>query len=144
MSGGGAGRAGQQGGRAAWALMLLGWLEPRAHANVCVHVYVSMCQHASATQCMPCHTWPWLAGALHTHITNVTPFAACCRRLFDAGARRYLLRIETSNPELYHMLHPSAMSWEKRRDCLLTLKKLGFQVGCAGAGRWGGAVLLAC
>ena len=25
---------------------------------------------------------------------------------FDAGALRYLLRIETSNPELYTKLHP--------------------------------------
>lgn len=83
---------------------------------------------------------PLACGALRTQITNST-LAACCRRLFAAGARRYLLRIETSNPELYHMLHPSAMSWEKRRDCLLTLKKLGFQVGCAGVGVWEGCLL---
>ncbi|KAI8474409.1 MAG: hypothetical protein J3K34DRAFT_518152 [Monoraphidium minutum] len=49
--------------------------------------------------------------------------------LFDAGARRYLLRIETSNPDLYQALHPSTMSWEKRLECLNTLKEVGFQVG---------------
>lgn len=50
-------------------------------------------------------------------------------RLFAAGARRYLLRIETSNPELYKALHPPAMSWQRRVDCLKTLKDVGFQIG---------------
>eukprot|EP00775_Hariotina_reticulata_P012306 gene12306-12442_t len=36
------------------------------------------------------------------------------QQLYDAGARRYLLRIESSNPELYAALHPDAMSWQKR------------------------------
>ena len=53
------------------------------------------------------------------------------RRWFEAGAHRYLLRIETSNPALYARLHPQDghHEWTVRRDCLLTLKKIGYQVG---------------
>jgi len=51
------------------------------------------------------------------------------RRWRKAGAHRYLLRIETSNPELYARLHPSDHSWERRRDCLRALRRCGYQVG---------------
>ncbi len=51
------------------------------------------------------------------------------RRWFEAGAHRYLLRIETSAPELYKKLHPADHDWVRRRDCIRTLKKLGFQTG---------------
>ncbi|WIA39023.1 hypothetical protein OEZ86_005171 [Tetradesmus obliquus] len=51
------------------------------------------------------------------------------QELYDAGARRYLLRIESSNPELYAALHPDAMSWQRRVDCLNSLKKIGYMVG---------------
>jgi len=51
------------------------------------------------------------------------------RRWKEAGAHRYLLRIETSNPELYAKLHPADHSWEKRRDCLRALRRSGYQVG---------------
>lgn len=51
------------------------------------------------------------------------------KRWFDAGAHRYLLRIETSNPELYKKLHPSDHSFEKRLNCLKMLKDIGYQVG---------------
>lgn len=47
---------------------------------------------------------------------------------FDAGAHRYLLRIETSNPELYTKLHPSSHSWQNRYNCLRELQRIGFQV----------------
>ncbi|KAG2501618.1 hypothetical protein HYH03_000123 [Edaphochlamys debaryana] len=50
-------------------------------------------------------------------------------RLFRAGARRYLIRIETSNPDLYHALHPAPMSWHHRVECLQNLKKVGFMLG---------------
>lgn len=49
--------------------------------------------------------------------------------LKEAGADRYLLRIETSNPHLYQKLHPSDHSFERRKQCLYDLKELGFQVG---------------
>lgn len=48
--------------------------------------------------------------------------------LKEAGADRYLLRHETASKPLYDALHPG-MSFENRRDCLYTLKELGFQVG---------------
>jgi len=45
-----------------------------------------------------------------------------------AGGDRYLLRIETSDPELFARFHPDS-SWERRHRCLLDLKELGYQVG---------------
>lgn len=53
------------------------------------------------------------------------------RRFFEAGAHRYLLRIETSNPTLYSTIHPqnSLHSWQTRVDCLYRLRRAGFQVG---------------
>lgn len=51
------------------------------------------------------------------------------RRWKDAGAHRYLLRIETSNPELYARIHPADHSWQARLQCLRTLKRLGFITG---------------
>lgn len=53
------------------------------------------------------------------------------KRWFDAGAHRYLLRIESSNRELYLKLHPNDEnhSFEKRIECLHLLKKVGYQVG---------------
>ncbi|PKL45608.1 MAG: [FeFe] hydrogenase H-cluster radical SAM maturase HydE [Candidatus Riflebacteria bacterium HGW-Riflebacteria-1] len=51
------------------------------------------------------------------------------QRWFDAGAHRYLLRIETSNPELYAKLHPADHSFENRVECLRRLRKVGYQTG---------------
>lgn len=51
------------------------------------------------------------------------------RRWFAAGAHRYLLRIETSNPELYKKLHPEDHSHEQRLECLNRLRRAGFMVG---------------
>jgi biotin synthase len=45
-----------------------------------------------------------------------------------AGADRYLLKIETSDPGLYGQLHPG-MSFENRRRCLQDLVELGYQTG---------------
>ncbi len=50
-------------------------------------------------------------------------------RWLDAGANRYLLRIETSDPELYASIHPAGHSWQKRLDCLRALKRLGYVAG---------------
>lgn len=49
---------------------------------------------------------------------------------FDAGADRYLLRQETSDPEHYRVLHPAELSIEDRKRCLWDLKEIGYQVGC--------------
>ena len=46
----------------------------------------------------------------------------------QAGADRYLLRIETTDRDLYHRLNPG-MSWERRHDCLLMIKELGYELG---------------
>ena len=52
------------------------------------------------------------------------------KRLFDAGADRYLLRHETYNPEHYGQLHPAELSAKSRQQCLRNLKEIGYQVGC--------------
>lgn len=49
---------------------------------------------------------------------------------FNAGADRYLLRQETSNPIHYSKLHPPELSIENRKRCLYDLKEIGYQVGC--------------
>ena len=46
----------------------------------------------------------------------------------EAGADRYLMRIETTNKELYHRLDPQ-MSWQQRYECLLMIKELGYELG---------------
>ncbi|MDD3875826.1 MAG: [FeFe] hydrogenase H-cluster radical SAM maturase HydE [Bacteroidales bacterium] len=53
------------------------------------------------------------------------------QKWFKAGAHRYLLRIETSNRELYKKIHPDdAMhDYNVRLEALKNLKKAGFQVG---------------
>jgi len=51
------------------------------------------------------------------------------KKLYEAGADRYLLRHETASKRLYEHLHPSFMSFENRRTCLSDLKEIGYQVG---------------
>lgn len=46
----------------------------------------------------------------------------------EAGADRFLLRIETTDQNLYQKLHPH-MSFENRVRCLYDLKELGYEVG---------------
>lgn len=46
----------------------------------------------------------------------------------DCGADRYLIRIETTDKELYKKMHPH-MSFENRVRCLKDLGKLGYEVG---------------
>lgn len=50
---------------------------------------------------------------------------------FDAGAHRYLLRIESSNPDLYHRIHPDdpLHSYDRRLQALYDLKEIGYQAG---------------
>jgi len=52
-------------------------------------------------------------------------------RWFESGAHRYLLRIESSNPDLYYKIHPknSTHLFEKRLESLQFLKETGYQVG---------------
>lgn len=46
----------------------------------------------------------------------------------EAGADRYLMRIETTDKELYRKLDPQ-MSWQHRYECLLMIKELGYELG---------------
>ena len=46
----------------------------------------------------------------------------------QAGADRYLIRIETTDKELYKKLHPN-MDFNNRLRCLQDLKTLGYEVG---------------
>jgi biotin synthase len=50
------------------------------------------------------------------------------REFLKAGADRYLLRIETTDPDLFKKLHPDD-DLEYRTQCLFNLKKLGYEVG---------------
>lgn len=48
----------------------------------------------------------------------------------QAGADRYLLRFETSDPELYRTLHPARVPGEPNRiELLIALKQLGYEAG---------------
>ncbi len=51
------------------------------------------------------------------------------KKLYEAGADRYLLRHETANAEHYNKLHPIEMSLETRKKSLYELRKIGFQTG---------------
>lgn len=46
----------------------------------------------------------------------------------EAGADRYLIRIETTDRELYKKMHPN-MDFDNRVNCLKNLRELGYEVG---------------
>lgn len=46
----------------------------------------------------------------------------------EAGADRYLIRIETTDKDLYHRLDPG-MTWQNRYNCTMWLKELGYELG---------------
>ena len=50
-------------------------------------------------------------------------------RWFSAGAHRYLLRIESSSPEMFARLHPESQRYATRVACLKNLRQIGYQVG---------------
>lgn len=52
------------------------------------------------------------------------------QRMYDAGADRYLLRHETADEQHYGRLHPAELSLSHRKECLWTLKEIGYQIGC--------------
>jgi len=53
------------------------------------------------------------------------------QKWFESGAHRYLLRIESSNKNLYYKIHPKDKnhSFETRLGCLKTLQDIGYQTG---------------
>ena len=48
---------------------------------------------------------------------------------FRAGANRYLVRFETSNPELFSQIHPGHVGLAARLEALRTLRDVGFEIG---------------
>jgi biotin synthase len=81
----------------------------------------------------------WLAQIIRT-IKQTTPLAVTLslgERSFDelrlwkqAGADRYLLRFETSDPELFRLIHPPRPGQTLSRvDTLRQLRRLGYEVG---------------
>ena len=50
------------------------------------------------------------------------------KKMFEAGADRYLLRHETATEELYARLHPGT-TFSERRQALLDLREIGYQIG---------------
>jgi biotin synthase len=53
------------------------------------------------------------------------------KKWFDAGAHRYLLRVEATNRELYRKIHPDNKKhdFQRRLDCLKSLQDIGYQTG---------------
>jgi biotin synthase len=47
----------------------------------------------------------------------------------EAGAMRYLLRMETSNRKLFERLHPAAQKFDRRLEAFRELKRLGYVAG---------------
>jgi biotin synthase len=93
-------------------------------------------QAGESTQAIP---GPWLAG-LVSAIKRRTPLAVTLSlgerspedlKLWrDSGADRYLLRFETSDPELFRLIHPPQGAGPSDRIALLrVLRELGYEVG---------------
>jgi biotin synthase len=53
------------------------------------------------------------------------------QKWFDAGAHRYLLRIEATNEDLYRKIHPRNLKhdFKRRLNCLKSLQSIGYQTG---------------
>ncbi|NLB35337.1 MAG: [FeFe] hydrogenase H-cluster radical SAM maturase HydE, partial [Elusimicrobia bacterium] len=51
------------------------------------------------------------------------------KEYFDLGAERYLLRIETTNQDLYRKIHPEDMTFENRFKTLKAIRDIGYQTG---------------
>jgi biotin synthase len=53
------------------------------------------------------------------------------RRWYNAGAHRYLLRVEATNPDLYRKIHPdnNRHDFDRRLRCLKNLQDIGYQTG---------------
>jgi len=53
------------------------------------------------------------------------------KKWYDAGAHRYLLRVEATNPLLYSKIHPNDTKhdFNRRLNCLKSLQDIGYQTG---------------
>lgn len=72
---------------------------------------------------------PRLPGGLGITLSVGEQSPETYARFFAAGAHRYLLRIETTDPALFARIHPPGQSLERRKACLRSLRKIGYQVG---------------
>ncbi|MFC2102539.1 [FeFe] hydrogenase H-cluster radical SAM maturase HydE [Bacteroidota bacterium] len=70
-------------------------------------------------------------GELHVTLSLGEQTEETYRRWLEAGAHRYLLRIETSDRDLYKKLHPADKlhDYDRRIEALNTLREIGYQVG---------------
>jgi biotin synthase len=70
-------------------------------------------------------------GELHITLSLGEQSEETYRIWREAGAHRYLLRIESSNPDLYRKLHPDDgfHTFEARLEALDRLRRTGYQVG---------------
>ena len=70
-------------------------------------------------------------GALGITLSLGEQSEAVYRRWFEAGAHRYLLRIESSTEELYYKIHPhdGLHDFHRRLDCIDALMATGYQTG---------------
>jgi biotin synthase len=53
------------------------------------------------------------------------------KKWYDAGAHRYLLRVESTSKSLYNRIHPhdSKHDFDRRLNCLKSLQDIGYQTG---------------
>jgi biotin synthase len=53
------------------------------------------------------------------------------KKWYDAGAHRYLLRVESTSKTLYNKIHPNNKKhdFQRRLDCLKSLQDIGYQTG---------------
>ncbi len=70
-------------------------------------------------------------GEMHITLSLGEQSEEVFREWYEAGAHRYLLRIEESDRELYRNLHPEDRlhDFSVRMEALDTLKRIGYQVG---------------
>ena len=70
-------------------------------------------------------------GSLGVTLSLGEQSEATYRQWFEAGAHRYLLRIESSNEELYYRIHPhdERHDFHRRLECIDTLMAIGYQTG---------------
>lgn len=87
----------------------------------------------------PMHTTEWIEQVVsairanHPHSAITLSLGerseADYLRWYNAGANRYLLRHETATDSHYRQLHPERMSLSHRKECLYSLKRIGYETG---------------
>jgi len=70
-------------------------------------------------------------GALGVTLSVGEQVPEVYKKWYDAGAHRYLLRVEATNQKLYNKIHPddSKHDFNRRLNCLKSLQDIGYQTG---------------